>query len=210
MSELTPYIAVADARAALEWYVEHLGAEVNYQPIVMPDGRIGHCELSIDGARWMMSDPHPEIHVDAPMRDRGAAVTLHLTVEDVDGLVARPSPGKRCWTEARRTTRSVAWRCSAIPSGIDGSCTGLLEPVRARRPHGHATSPETGGFRPGTRRVACSCGPSETTCSPSRPDDQRPPRVPVGLAIERERRSQRANCPHISQCLTVLAQSTMT
>ena len=29
MSELTPYICVADSRAAIEWYVEHLGAEVD-------------------------------------------------------------------------------------------------------------------------------------------------------------------------------------
>ncbi|HEU5045869.1 MAG TPA: VOC family protein [Nocardioidaceae bacterium] len=93
MNELTPYLAVPDARAAIEWYVERLGAEVTYQPIVMPDGRIGHCELSIDGARLMMSDPHPEIHVDAPLPDRGAAVTLHLTVADVDALVERAVAG---------------------------------------------------------------------------------------------------------------------
>ena len=28
MSELTPYICVADSRAAIEWYRDHLGAEV--------------------------------------------------------------------------------------------------------------------------------------------------------------------------------------
>ena len=38
----------------------------------MPDGRVGHGELEVDGARWMMSDEHPEIHVEAPARDRGA------------------------------------------------------------------------------------------------------------------------------------------
>jgi len=93
MSELTPYLAVADARAALQWYVEHLGARVTYEPIVMPDGRIGHTELEIDGARWMMADEHPEIRVEAPAPDRGAAVTLHLTVADVDGLVSRAVDG---------------------------------------------------------------------------------------------------------------------
>ena len=93
MSELTPYIAVADARAALQWYVEHLGARVTYEPIVMPDGRVGHSELAVDGARWMMSDEHPELQVEAPAPGRGAAVTLHLTVEDVDALVARMVAG---------------------------------------------------------------------------------------------------------------------
>ena len=38
------------------WYVDALGAELAYDPIVMDDGRVGHCELAVDGARWMMSD----------------------------------------------------------------------------------------------------------------------------------------------------------
>jgi PhnB protein len=89
MSELTPYLAVGDARAAVDWYVEVLGAEVTYEPIVMPDGRIGHVELAVDGAGWMMADEHPEIGVEAPAANRGAAVTLHLTVEDCDAAAAR-------------------------------------------------------------------------------------------------------------------------
>jgi uncharacterized glyoxalase superfamily protein PhnB len=88
-SELTPYIAVTDAREAIHWYVENLGAKVTYEPIVMPDGRVGHVELAVDGARWMMADEHPEIQVEAPAADRGAAVTLHLTVRDVDAVVDR-------------------------------------------------------------------------------------------------------------------------
>ncbi len=89
MSELTPYLAVHDARAAIAWYVEHLGAEVTVEAIVMPDGRVGHVELTVDGARWMMSDEHPEIQVEAPLAGRGAAVTLHLTVADVDAATRR-------------------------------------------------------------------------------------------------------------------------
>lgn len=93
MGELTPYLAVRDARAAIEWYVMHLGAEVTYELIVMPDGRIGHVELEVDGARWMMSDEHPELQVEAPLDGRGAAVTLHLTVDDVDGAAERAVAG---------------------------------------------------------------------------------------------------------------------
>ena len=66
MSELTPYLAVSDARAAIDWYVAALGAEVTFEPVEMPDGRIGHVELAIGGARWMMADEHPEIAVEAP------------------------------------------------------------------------------------------------------------------------------------------------
>jgi PhnB protein len=89
MSELTPYICVADARAAVEWYVDVLGAEVTYAPIEMPDGRIGHVELAVDGAGWMMSDEFAEANVAAPDPERGSSVSLHLTVDGVDALAAR-------------------------------------------------------------------------------------------------------------------------
>ena len=89
MAQLTPYLCVADARAAIEWYVAALGAEVTYEPIVMDDGRVGHCELSIGEARWMMSDPLDSAGVAAPDPARGSAVSLHLTVTDVDAAASR-------------------------------------------------------------------------------------------------------------------------
>jgi uncharacterized glyoxalase superfamily protein PhnB len=89
MSELTPYLCVADCRAAVAWYVDQLGAEVTFDPIEMPDGRVGHVELTVAGATWMMSDEFPEAHVAAPDPARGSAVTLHLTVPDVDAAAAR-------------------------------------------------------------------------------------------------------------------------
>lgn len=89
MSELTPYLAVGDARAAIQWYADVLGAVVTVEPIVMPDGRIGHVELVIDGARLMMADAHPELQCPAPTIGAGSPVTLHLAVGDVDALVGR-------------------------------------------------------------------------------------------------------------------------
>ena len=89
MSELTPYVCVADARAAVAWYTQVLGAEVTVAPIEMPDGRIGHLELAIAGAAVMVSDAFPEVGVEPPDPDRGNPVTLHLTVVELDRLVAR-------------------------------------------------------------------------------------------------------------------------
>ncbi|GAA5150547.1 hypothetical protein GCM10023340_27900 [Nocardioides marinquilinus] len=92
MSELTPYLCVADAHAAIAWYVDVLGAEVVYAPVLMDDGRVGHCELAVDGARWMMSDEFDAAGVAAPPPDRGACVSLHLSVADdarLDDLAAR-------------------------------------------------------------------------------------------------------------------------
>lgn len=89
MSALTPYLCVADARAAIDWYVEVLAAEVTAEPIVMDDGRIGHVELAVGAASWMMSDEFGSAGVAAPDPSRGSAVSLHLTVDDVDAVCAR-------------------------------------------------------------------------------------------------------------------------
>ena len=84
-----PYLAVADARRALAWYGEALGARPRGEPIAMSDGRIGHAEVEIADHVLMLSDEFPEIGVVAPEPGQGAAVTLHLTVDDVDAVTTR-------------------------------------------------------------------------------------------------------------------------
>lgn len=86
---VVPYLAVADARRALEWYVDALGARRRGDPIVMPDGRIGHAELEMAGGLVMLADEHPELGVAAPVPGEGASVTLHLAAGDVDAVVER-------------------------------------------------------------------------------------------------------------------------
>jgi uncharacterized glyoxalase superfamily protein PhnB len=66
-----------------------LGADVVYAPIEMPDGRIGHVELAVGDARWMMAEEFEEAGVAAPDTSRGSAVSLHLTVDDVDAMADR-------------------------------------------------------------------------------------------------------------------------
>ncbi|HLH28730.1 MAG TPA: hypothetical protein VKW77_07425, partial [Acidimicrobiales bacterium] len=80
---VTAYLALSGAPDALAWYGEVFRARLRGEPIVMPDGRIGHAELDIGGARLMLSEEHPEIGVVAPDPGAGAAVTLHLSVADV-------------------------------------------------------------------------------------------------------------------------------
>lgn len=86
---LAPYLAVSDARAAIDWYVDVLGAARVGEPYVMPDGRIGHAELDVFGARLYLADAHPEIGFVAPRPGAGSAVSLHLDVADVDAVVER-------------------------------------------------------------------------------------------------------------------------
>jgi predicted enzyme related to lactoylglutathione lyase len=82
-----PYLAVGDARRAIAWYIDVFGAVALGDPIVMPDGRIGHAELALSGGKLYLADEYPEIGVVAPAPDK-AAVSLVLDVRDVDARVA--------------------------------------------------------------------------------------------------------------------------
>jgi uncharacterized glyoxalase superfamily protein PhnB len=86
---ITPYLAVTDAAAALDWYQEAFGARLRGDPIVMPDGTIGHAELDLAGATLMVSEARPAIGVTAPTPGEGVPVTMHLEVADVDTVIGR-------------------------------------------------------------------------------------------------------------------------
>jgi predicted enzyme related to lactoylglutathione lyase len=85
-----PYLAVAGARRALDWYRDVFDARVVGEPIVMPDDRIGHAELRVGAGMLYLADEHPEIGVVAPAPDV-SAVTLVLSVPDADATVRRAS-----------------------------------------------------------------------------------------------------------------------
>jgi len=133
MPEITPYLCVVDAHAAIKWSVATLGAEVTHDPIVMPDGRIGHVEIAVGGARWMMIDEFISAGVAAADPARGAAVTLHLEVDDCDAVAARVAAAGTA-TAAPRTHRLLAGsRSFATPSGTAGSSAPRLGRTRTAR-----------------------------------------------------------------------------
>lgn len=83
---LTPYLAVADARAALDFYIAVFGAVRSGEPIVMDDGRIGHAELTVGDSVLMLAEEFPEIgHV---VSTSGGASVL-VEVLDADSAVER-------------------------------------------------------------------------------------------------------------------------
>ncbi|CAA9252894.1 MAG: Glyoxalase family protein [uncultured Blastococcus sp.] len=88
MSQLTPYLVVRDARAALAWYTDALGARVVGDPYLMDDGRIGHAELVVGGAAFYLADEYPELGLVAPEEGR-VSMSLHVTVPDADAAVTR-------------------------------------------------------------------------------------------------------------------------
>jgi uncharacterized glyoxalase superfamily protein PhnB len=84
---LTPSITVRDAKRAIEWYKDALGAKVNGQPFLMPDGSVMHAELQFADSVLMLNDEMPQHGVLSPLgHDNKTAVTLHLYVDDVDAV----------------------------------------------------------------------------------------------------------------------------
>ena len=93
---LTPYIMVSDARRAMDWYAEVLGAQRRGEPVVNADGTIGHAELGIGDAVLMLAEPSdlwPDVPVRAPDSPATFSHTLHLEVGDVDGTIERARLG---------------------------------------------------------------------------------------------------------------------
>lgn len=85
---LLPYLAVSDAAKAIEVYGRVFGMSERYR-LAMPDGRIGHAELELDGLRLLLADEFPELDILGPSSRGGTTVHLLLYVEDVDAVVAR-------------------------------------------------------------------------------------------------------------------------
>lgn len=85
-AQLIPYLHVQGAARAIEFYQQAFGA-TEVLRLSEPDGRIGHAEIRIDGARIMLADEYPEHGIRGPRSLGGSSVGLHLTVADVDAVV---------------------------------------------------------------------------------------------------------------------------
>jgi PhnB protein len=84
----TPYLSVRGASAAIEFYKRAFGA-TEITRLVQPDGRIGHAEIEISGARIMLADEFPEAGFSSPESLGGSPVHIHLDVADVDAVAQR-------------------------------------------------------------------------------------------------------------------------
>jgi PhnB protein len=84
----TPYLSVRGASAAIEFYKRAFGA-AEITRLMQPDGRIGHAEIDISGARIMLADEFPEAGFSSPESLGGSPVHIRLDVADVDAVAQR-------------------------------------------------------------------------------------------------------------------------
>lgn len=83
-----PYLTVGDARAAIAWYRDALGAELLGDPILMDDGRIGHAELALGDGVLYLADEFADMGLRAPAPG-WTSVSLMVHVPDTDVALRR-------------------------------------------------------------------------------------------------------------------------
>jgi uncharacterized glyoxalase superfamily protein PhnB len=82
---VTPYLAVSDATAAIDWYKKVFGArELTRMPA--PGGKLMHAELMIGDSRVMLSDVFPGSDVQHPSAIGGTTSNMHIYHKNIDKL----------------------------------------------------------------------------------------------------------------------------
>ena len=85
---VTPYLIVDGAAKAIDFFVAVLGASERMR-MDGPGGKVGHAELEIGDSVVMLADEHPEVGAQGPKSVGGTPVSMHVYVEDADGVFER-------------------------------------------------------------------------------------------------------------------------
>ena len=83
-----PYLMIRGAADALDFYKKAFGAEETMR-FSMPDGKIGHAEIRIEGAPVFLADESSEAGMQSPPQLGGTTVTVSIYVQDVDAFAKR-------------------------------------------------------------------------------------------------------------------------
>ena len=86
---ITPYLIISGAAAAIDFYKRAFGAT---EVLRMPDPsgqKIGHAELKIGDASFMLADEYPDMGHRSPASLGGTPVSMLVYVENVDQVVAQ-------------------------------------------------------------------------------------------------------------------------
>jgi len=85
---VTPYLALRDAKVAIDFYTRAFGAELVLK-LDMPDGTIAHAEIRIGDSVLMLAEENPDWGNRSALSFGGSPVSMMIYVPDVDAAFAR-------------------------------------------------------------------------------------------------------------------------
>jgi len=85
---ITPHLCCRNATEALGFYEKAFGAETACA-FRMPNGKLMHAGLNVNGAQFFLTDECPEHGALSPEALGGSPVTIHLHVPDSDAVFQR-------------------------------------------------------------------------------------------------------------------------
>ncbi len=86
--QITPYLCIDGAAAAIEFYATVFGATERMR-MPGPDGKIGHAELQLGDGVVMLADEFPGMGARSANTMGGSPVIVSVYVEDVDAVFER-------------------------------------------------------------------------------------------------------------------------
>ncbi len=86
MNSLTAYLTCDGGSAAIAFYKKAFNAVETFR-LARNDGKIMNAMIRIGDSGLMIMDEFPEMKALGPKSLKGSPVTIHLQVEDVDGVV---------------------------------------------------------------------------------------------------------------------------
>lgn len=85
--EFIPYLSITDAAKAVTFYTTVFGVAPHLL-LLMPDGRVMHCEFRLGPSRIFISEELPEHGgTPSPTRLGATSVAIHLYVDNCDAMV---------------------------------------------------------------------------------------------------------------------------
>jgi PhnB protein len=117
VTSLMPELAVRGGRRALAFYAEAFGAVVEYQVGGTDEHEPVVAQLSVDGARFWVSDESPEHGSNSPESVGGPTARMLLVVDDPDAVQSRAVAAGA--VEEAGVAEEHGWRTGRVrdPSG---------------------------------------------------------------------------------------------
>lgn len=111
-SRVMPHLTVNNAKKALEWYAQALGATELYRADAQDEKRLMHAAMRVNGAVVLLNDDFPEYmggKSRLPEKIGGSPVSIHLELKSTAALNRRVARAKKAGAVVEMEPADMFW-----------------------------------------------------------------------------------------------------